>query len=80
MRGIFCTASFVVVLDDVLDVRSGLSLFMMVTLGGGALPTVCGGSLFSIPVNDVIASAWRIFLLTADGIVFCRAFRRCLLQ
>jgi len=76
MRGLFRTASFVVVLDDVLDVGGGLLSLMVVTLRGGTLVTLCGGSLFNIPVNVVIASAWRIFLLTADGIVFCSAFRR----
>ena len=74
MRRLFRTASLVVVLDDV-DTGSRLLVFMLVTLGGGVLPTLCGGSLFSMPANVVIASAWCIFLLTADGIVFCRAFR-----
>ena len=72
----FCTASFVVVLDNVLNVGSGLFLLLMFTLGGGESPTLCGGSLFNIFVSVVIIVAWRIFSLTVDGIVFCRAFRR----
>ena len=60
MRGLFRTASLVVVLDDV-DAGSRLLVFMMVTLGGGALATLCGGSLFRILANVVITSAWRIF-------------------
>ena len=75
MRGLFRTASLVVVLDDV-DAGSRLLVFMLVTLGGGALPTLCGGSLLRMLVNVVIASAWRIFSLTVNGVVFCRAFRR----
>ena len=68
-------ASFVVVLDDVLDVENGLFVLLMFTLGGGESPTLCGGSLFNIFVSVAIIVAWRIFSLTADGIVFCRAFR-----
>ena len=76
MRRLFCMASFVVVLDDVLDVGGGLLSLMVVTLRGGTLVTLCGGSLFNILVNVVIIVACRIFLLTADGAVFWRAFRR----
>ena len=76
MRGLLRTASFVVVSDDVVDVGDGLLLLMMVTLGGGTLPTLCGGSLFSMPVNVVIASAWRILSLVAVGKVFWSAFSR----
>ena len=63
-------------LDDVLDVGGRVFEVLVVTLGGGALATLCGGSLFRILVNVVIASAWRILSLTADGIVFCSALRR----
>ena len=75
MRGLFRTASLVVVLDDV-DAGSRLLVFMLVTPGGGALPILCGGSLLRMLVNVVISSTWRIVLLTANGVVFCRAFRR----
>ena len=59
-----------------LDIGGRVFEVLVVTLGGGALATLCGGSLLRILVNVVIASAWRIFLLTADGIVFCSALRR----
>ena len=75
MRGLFRTASLVVVLDDV-DAGRRLLVSMLVTLGGGVLPTLCGGSLLMMLVNVLIASAWRIFLLAANDVVFCRAFRR----
>ena len=76
MHGLICTASFVVVLDNVLDVGSGLFILLMFTLGGGESPTLCGDSLFNISVSVAIIFAWHIFSLTVDGIVFCRAFRR----
>ena len=76
MHGLLRTASFVVVLDDVVNVGDGLLLLMIVTLGGGTLPTLWGGSLFNILVNVVIIVACCIFSLTADGAVFWRAFRR----
>ena len=63
-------------LEDVLAVGGRVFEVLVVTLGGGALATLCGGSLFRILVNAVIASAWRILSLTADGVVFCSALRR----
>ena len=76
MRGLFRTDSFVVVLEDVLNVGGRVFEVLVVTLGDGALSTLCGGSLLRILVNVVIASVWCIFLLTVDGIAFCSALRR----
>ena len=76
MRGLLRIASLVVVLDDVDAVGDRSTLVLMVPLGGGTLPTLCGGSLFSILVNVEIIVACCIFSLVADGVVFLRAFRR----
>ena len=76
MRGLLRTASLVVVLDDVDAVGVRLWLVLMVTLGGGTSPTLCGGSLSNIFVNVEIIIACRTFSLVADGIAFRRAFRR----
>ena len=69
-------ASFVVVLDDVLDIGGGLFILSIVTLGGDALATLCVSSLVRMLVNFVIASAWRILSLVAVGKFFWSTFRR----
>ncbi len=55
MRRLFRTASLVVVLDEV-DAGSRLLVLMLVTLGGGVLPTLCGGSLLMMFVNATSAA------------------------
>ena len=78
MRGLFCTASFDVVLDDVLDVGGGVFVLSRVTLRGDALATLCGGLLFRILVSVFITSEWRVLSFVADGNIFRSAFRRWL--
>ena len=67
---VFCTDSFVVVLDNVPEVRGGVFILSMFTCRGDALATLCGGLLFRILVSVVIASAWHILSLIAVGNVF----------
>ena len=69
-------ASFVVVLDKVLEDGGGVFILLMVTLGGGTLITLYGGLLVRILVNFSIPSAWHILSLVAVANVFWRAFRR----
>ena len=49
--GFFCMDSFVVVLDNVLNVRGGVFVLSIFTLGGDVLATLCGGLLLRILVS-----------------------------